>query len=448
MNSFDVPDSTDWSRTALPLFEPLEASLRCEVCKEFYVNPVITTSCSHTFCSICIRRCLSTDGRCPACKTNVSTHQLLPNIAVRDLVKHFEEARPKALDLARREHNADQPNNKRKLDESDIEQNDLGSRTRLRRTRTRIIADGLQRDPIEVPDSEGEDDGAYVPDHLPEGVVRCPICQTPMKEEQVFSHLEDCPSEVSQSAGNGRQTRSTTNNASSRSTQRRQNEPSPTPTRLPQLNYHLLKDVALKKKLQELGIPTWGKSQLLIRRHTEWLHLWNSNCDSENPRPKKQLLQDLENWERTSGGRAASTESKIMQKDFNGQMHASVHKDQFSALIESARKKREAVEQDQTQGEAHSTTGEDSAEQQSELQSKPYEGNNEALATIREKVAAVNRSGSTLASLEAGATSPTTLARTATSSHLNPFGSPSKIVPMFEMPAEPVVDAESSTTFQ
>ena len=65
--SFDLPDSTDWINTSLSAFEPLEAALRCEVCKEFYNNPVIT-SCHHTFCSICIRRCITADGKCTSCK--------------------------------------------------------------------------------------------------------------------------------------------------------------------------------------------------------------------------------------------------------------------------------------------------------------------------------------------------------------------------------------------
>ena len=88
-SSFDLPDSTDWIKTSLPAFEPLEAALRCEVCKEFYNNPVITP-CNHTFCSICIRRCITSDGKCPSCKTGCSSDKLAPNIAVREVVMRFQ----------------------------------------------------------------------------------------------------------------------------------------------------------------------------------------------------------------------------------------------------------------------------------------------------------------------------------------------------------------------
>ena len=66
--AYHVPDSTDWLNTPLKDFADLENALHCQICKEFYDTPMIT-SCSHTFCSKCIRTSLSTDGKCPACRT-------------------------------------------------------------------------------------------------------------------------------------------------------------------------------------------------------------------------------------------------------------------------------------------------------------------------------------------------------------------------------------------
>lgn len=201
--SFDLPDSTDWLSTSLPAFEPLEAALRCEVCKEFLSNPVIT-SCSHTFCSICIRRSIAAEGRCPTCRNSCSSDKLAPNIAVREAVKCFVDARPKALELAR----ADQTKvkeadsgKKRKLDETDIEEDDNVRSTRSRRTRSsNRPSAGVEEAPIEVPDSEGDDE-----DFIPEGMAKCPICHKPMKAEQVYNHLDICPG---QGASPGRSTRS------------------------------------------------------------------------------------------------------------------------------------------------------------------------------------------------------------------------------------------------
>src|SRR4051812_5326426 len=56
--------------------------------------------------------------------------------------------------------------------------------------------------------------------------------------------------------------------------------------RLPHLNYSLFKEVGLRKKLQDLGISGQGNRQLLERRHTEWVTLWNANCDASKPRKK------------------------------------------------------------------------------------------------------------------------------------------------------------------
>ena len=97
---FDIPDSTDWLNTPLSLVAPLESSLRCQVCKDFYDNPVIT-SCSHTFCSLCIRRCLSTEGKCPACRSSDQELRLRRNWAVQELVDSFKNARAAMLSLAR-----------------------------------------------------------------------------------------------------------------------------------------------------------------------------------------------------------------------------------------------------------------------------------------------------------------------------------------------------------
>ena len=60
------------------------------------------TSCSHTFCSICIRRSLNNDGRCPACRTQDQELKLRFNGAMQELVEAFMRARPDVLEHARK----------------------------------------------------------------------------------------------------------------------------------------------------------------------------------------------------------------------------------------------------------------------------------------------------------------------------------------------------------
>jgi hypothetical protein len=116
----------------------------------------------------------------------------------------FQEARPTALDMARADkEQMDQPpsNNKRKLEDTDIEDGEHVRQTRSRQTRSKgRRSEGADDAPIEVADSEDGDD-----DFLPEGMARCPICNTTMKAEKVYNHLDICPG---QSASQGRSTRS------------------------------------------------------------------------------------------------------------------------------------------------------------------------------------------------------------------------------------------------
>lgn len=167
------------------------------MCKEFYNNPVIT-SCAHTFCSLCIRRCIAADGKCPACRTACQADKLLPNIAVREIATKFQDARPKALELARTKNKDDgetQPptsGRKRKREQTDGE--DEGRRTtRSRPTRRskRLDDEESATDdmPVIIPDSDEEKEEEYIPD----GMVPCPICKKPMKEEAVFNHIPVCP---------------------------------------------------------------------------------------------------------------------------------------------------------------------------------------------------------------------------------------------------------------
>ena len=129
--------------------------------------------------------------------------------------------------------------------------------------------------------------------------------------------------------------------------------------RLPQLNYSLLKDTALRKKLSELGIPNGGPKDLLIRRHTEWVNLVNANCDSSKPKTKRELIQELESWDRTQGRQVLNncngvgSASSVMSKNFDGAAWASNHGNNYQSLIAQARRKvRPKVESTSTTSDA------------------------------------------------------------------------------------------------
>jgi len=96
----DVPDPTDWLGTPLAALGGVEQALRCHVCKEFYKSPMLTT-CNHTFCSVCIRRSLTSDSKCPLCRKVNNVSDLRGNWALREAVDAFVSAREGILQYAR-----------------------------------------------------------------------------------------------------------------------------------------------------------------------------------------------------------------------------------------------------------------------------------------------------------------------------------------------------------
>ncbi|KAI5273557.1 DNA repair protein rad18 [Aureobasidium subglaciale] len=341
-----LSDSSDWLNTSLPPFSALENSLRCQVCKDFFTTPMVTT-CSHTFCSICIRRCLSVDGKCPACRANDQASKLRRNWALEEVVGAFKTARPVALEIATKDkkekEEAPSRPNKRRRTQRNSGGNDLTVRT------TRSQAKRTQDTDYQPPAIDGADDNgsdaeytenggtqperAQTPD---DGLVACPICQTRMKEEVVFNHIGTSAC-TSPSQKQREQPLPTT-----KSTPQPPTATKPLPDRLTEFNYSLLNDKALRKKLTELGIPSGGSKALLSRRHTEWVNLWNANVDAGAPRTKRELLNELNKWDRSIGREPDQfgTSNQVMKKDFDAQAWSSENKDDFSRLIEQARQGR------------------------------------------------------------------------------------------------------------
>lgn len=72
--------------------------------------------------------------------------------------------------------------------------------------------------------------------------------------------------------------------------------------------------------------------------------IWNANCDSKRPKTKRELLQELDTWERTQGGHAstmslsANLGAQIRDKDFDGAGWSAKHNSSFNDLISQARK--------------------------------------------------------------------------------------------------------------
>ncbi|KAJ5760551.1 DNA repair protein (RadR) [Penicillium odoratum] len=349
-NSLEITDSTDWLGTPLQLLAPLESSLRCQVCKDFFDTPMIT-SCSHTFCSLCIRRCLTADNKCPVCREGDQVLKLRRNWAVQELLDTFKTARPAVMEIAQKfkalkeqeGNNIPEPQHKKRKT-SRMEQSDVplveASPPRLRtRSRSSKAGPRVPEEPEDIPDiiedSQGEEE--YIPE---DGMTTCPVCEQAMRIEAVNGHIDRCLAEMGAAESPARQKPTAFGVL-----QQQQNLPTKQLDRLPTLNYDLMTQSQLRKKFKDLGIPIEGAKDLMKRRHTEWVNLWNANCDSQNPKSRMQLLRELRIWEDTQGGGstlAVSDRNTVTSKEFDAVGWSTNHNDDFKRLIASARRKTDA----------------------------------------------------------------------------------------------------------
>ncbi|QDS73272.1 hypothetical protein FKW77_004863 [Venturia effusa] len=326
--------------------------------------------------------CLSADGKCPACRQSDQPSKLRMNGTVQELVEAFTTARPQGLELALQVKQETEEDNKegqprRKRRKIERPQTDApASHTRQTRSSGRRTNGAAASQNTMILDSEDEMD-EYHPEPEPEesddGLVACPMCQSRMKEESVFTHLDRCDGKV---APKSRRPKTPPLKPPSNTTI----IPASPAKHLPHLNYSLLRDNPLKKKLQELGIPTWGSRQLMIRRHTQWVDIFNANSDSPRPRANRELLKDLEIWERTQGGNAPGQGQTgpqgVMKKDFDGEAWTKKHKEGsmgyagFDELIASARAKVRSAE---AKAEKHAAAEKASSEPRAILETSPTE---------------------------------------------------------------------------
>jgi E3 ubiquitin-protein ligase RAD18 len=109
------------------------------------------------------------------------------------------------------------------------------------------------------------------------------------------------------------------------------------------------------------------------------MNLWNANCDAKVPKLKRELLRELDIWERTQGGMAtASTGSTnpVMRKDFDAAAWSTSHDDDFKKLIQNAKSRKggaPAVPQSAAGQESNPTVSEGSAAGTAPIETKEEE---------------------------------------------------------------------------
>ena len=115
----------------------LDESLRCGICGDYYQIAVLISACSHTFCSLCIRRALEVKQECPACRSACGSSDLIPNRLIDEIVSAYNAkgdstraakvSKPQLVDLTNRSDDSSSANDSSSDNEHSAAANTLAS---------------------------------------------------------------------------------------------------------------------------------------------------------------------------------------------------------------------------------------------------------------------------------------------------------------------------------
>lgn len=250
-----VDDEDCWVTAPLTKHNPLHRSLRdfeqqmrCPVCHEFFHAPVSVQPCLHTFCSECIRNSLKAglqsikrQAICPVCREQVATRgadfNVVANRTVEVLVSNFQGLRP-AL------------------------RQGLVAVTASTRSAGSSCAVGEAR--------PAEDAATRSPD--PRRSTRASYKQD-VDQDNGDEHDHDCSQE------NDSEDVEVVEQARLKKKRR--------------CNYMGLKKKQLSKLCADEGLSDAGTDSDMKARHEAFVTLYNSECDSFQPRPVQALVQEI-----------------------------------------------------------------------------------------------------------------------------------------------------------
>ncbi|KAG8516872.1 E3 ubiquitin-protein ligase RAD18, partial [Galemys pyrenaicus] len=307
---------------------PIDDLLRCGICFEYFNIAMMIPQCSHNYCSLCIRKFLSYKTQCPTCRVTVTEPDLKNNRVLDELVKSLTFARTCFLNYlpccrASRSHLlqfafesppispasssskslaaractpvALRPSVKQGsgLMENFLIRETAGSPSEvlIKETESKFRpqrATSTSADSQETPRTEraaGGSSGAAPPETPSTSALKqvarvdCPVCGVSIPENHINKHLDSCLSREEKKE-------------SLRSSAHKRKP-------LPKTVYNLLSERDLKKKLRQHGLSVHGNKQQLIKRHQEFVHMYNAQCDSLNPKSAAEIVQEIENMEKT-----------------------------------------------------------------------------------------------------------------------------------------------------
>ncbi|XP_062977562.1 E3 ubiquitin-protein ligase RAD18 [Elgaria multicarinata webbii] len=360
---------SQWPEHLVPLKE-VDNLLRCGICFDYFNIAMIIPQCSHNYCSLCIRKSLSYKPQCPTCCVAATGPDLKNNRILDELVQTFNSARQRLFQAVLDSPPVSSPTlfTKKASDKGHIlstpvdfalEQKkqcigaffvkDICTPRRhlsLHERESKKIKIKQEESPCgseEDHETVGKEAGSISPIgdtrnlEIPSTSatkvvtkVECPICGVPVQELHINKHLDSCltKDEKKDSLRSSGHTRKL----------------------LPKVVYNLLSDRDLRKRLKDYGLSTQGTKQQLIKRHKEFVHMYNSQCDSLNPKSVAEIVKELENVEKTRMQLESSkpredsmTFAKNQTENEIDEIHRDYrkkHKAEFQLLIDQMNKRK------------------------------------------------------------------------------------------------------------
>ncbi|XP_055771021.1 E3 ubiquitin-protein ligase RAD18-like isoform X2 [Salvelinus fontinalis] len=304
----------------LTCLKNVDTLLRCPICFEF-LSIAVMTKCSHNFCSLCIRRCMSYKLQCPVCNSPTTEQDLRNNRILDDLVTNFQTARqqlskanfdspplspktPASAVKCKTHRQTMGPKKDGSILSHFFQKGPITSTTSLtteallaHHTQTVKVDPGHQvsvnKDPMEeeIPVlvsvkiekmdismtglASLADSPSTSQDMKPVVKVECPVCSVGISEQLINKHLDTCLTRGEKKE-------------SLRSSLGAKRRP------MGKLVYTLLSVQELKRRLKECHLSVQGNKDQLVRRHQDFVHFYNAQCDALEPKSAKDIANEVE----------------------------------------------------------------------------------------------------------------------------------------------------------
>ncbi|XP_069907330.1 E3 ubiquitin-protein ligase RAD18 isoform X2 [Oryctolagus cuniculus] len=347
----------------LAVMKTVDDLLRCGICFEYFNIAMMIPQCSHNYCSLCIRKFLSYKTQCPTCCVTVTEPDLKNNRVLDELVKSLHFARSHLLQSALESPPISPVSSSAKkltgraLTPAAARQSSKHGRRLIDNFLIKEVASSTSELLINEKESKlspqteagpsAEPKETCFPEKVTPGSmeangpetpststlkqvakVDCPVCGVNIPESHINKHLDSCLSREEKKE-------------SLRSSVHKRKP-------LPKTVYNLLSDRDLKKKLKQHGLSTQGSKQQLIKRHQEFVHMYNAQCDALHPKSAAEIVQELENMEKTRMRFEASKLNEsvmVFTKDQTeeeiDEIHSKYrkkHHNEFQLLVDQAKK--------------------------------------------------------------------------------------------------------------